>query len=964
VRLRSLLVPPFVIAALALTAAPAQASFGFLAGSEGFDASLSEEDGSPDTKAGTHPYAMHVHLAFKKAGSFTDGDLRDLHLAMPPGLLLNPTAVDECSVLAFHTHRVSPYEESLSGESCPDKTQVGVVKVHSSYGGGETRSFGVFSLLAPHGAPAALGASPFGVPIVLIPHIAEEDASLTFDLKDFPQGLDVYAIDLTLWGTPWVLAHDDERGNCLNESEPAAPHGAFAAPPGPGGKPPFQAGTCTVTNPEDELEKAYLTLPTSCGAQVLFRARAGSWQESGEVQASALAHDEEGHPLSFTDCKETLASAKAQLTTESAATASGLVFTLDVNDGGGILNPRGIARPPIRTATVALPEGLTINPSLGAGLGTCSEADFARESLATPPGAGCPNPSKVGDVLLEGLLGLPEPVQGSLYIAKPYQNPYKTLLALYIVVSDPARGLFAKSVGKIDADPHTGRLFATFEELPRLLYTHFILTMREGQRAVMISPGTCGSYPTHLSLTPWSEPGAHAEDTSIFNISHGEGGGPCPTGALRPFHPGLEAGSINPQAGAYTPFYLHMTRTDAEQEITSYSATFPPGLTGRLAGVPYCPEAAIEAAKAKTGSEELEHPSCPASSSIGRTLAGYGVGGVLAYAPGALYLAGPWHGAPLSTVAIDSALVGPFDLGVVVVRSAIRIDPRTAQASIDSAGSDPIPHILQGIPIHLRDVRVYVDRPSFTLNPTDCDPLVSLSTLSGAGTDVFSTADDVPASSADRYQAFNCSALGFKPRFAMKLKGTTRRGGFPSLRAVYVPRAGDANIGRATVALPHTEFLAQGHIREICSLRRFAAEACPPSSVYGKAKAETPLLSEPLQGNVYLRSNGGAHNLPDLVVALHGDGGIAIDLVGRIDSTKAGGMRAGFEVLPDAPVTRFTLALQGGKKGLLENSADLCAAPSYAGARFIAQDNATEALRVKMANDCGAKGAHHKRRKR
>jgi hypothetical protein len=312
---------------------------------------------------------------------------------------------------------------------------------------------------------------------------------------------------------------------------------------------------------------------------------------------------------------------------------------------------------------------------------------------------------------------------------------------------------------------------------------------------------------------------------------------------------------------------------------------------------------------------------------------GYGLGGVLTYAPGRLYLTGPYHGAPLSITAVDSALVGPFDLGVIIVRSAIEIDPRTAQVSIDSAASDPIPHIREGIPLHLRDIRVYISRPGFTLNPTSCEPFTASSTLTGSSPP-FTNPKDTSAA------------------LRLKLLGGSRRGASPGLRATVTERPGDANIGAAIVALPPSEFLAQGHIREICSLHQFAAETCPPSSIYGHAAAFTPLLAEPLRGPVYLRSSVNGKGLPNMVAALRGDGGIAIDIVGRVDSTKAGGLRGSFEGLPDAPASKFVLTLQGGRKGLLENLANLCAATSFATAQFVGQNNKAQTLKVPIGADC------------
>jgi hypothetical protein len=371
-----------------------------------------------------------------------------------------------------------------------------------------------------------------------------------------------------------------------------------------------------------------------------------------------------------------------------------------------------------------------------------------------------------------------------------------------------------------------------------------------------------------------------------------------------------------------------MFRSDAEQEITHFSIKLPPGITGKLAGIPFCSDAAIAQAEARTGAlgghEELASPSCPAASEVGRSLVGAGVGPAQASAPGKVYLAGPYHGSALSIAAITAGVVGPFDIGTVVVREGLKINPETAEVFIDATGSDPIPHIIKGIPVHLRDVRAYVDRPDFVLNPTSCERTSTASTLLGSGLDFASEADDNPITVTSPFQAADCAALGFKPKLNLRLKGATKRGGHPSLRAVLRPRAKDANTSRASVQLPHSEFLDQGHIRTVCTRVQFKAgagngSACPKGSIYGHARAFTPLLSEPLEGPVILRSS--EHPLPDLVLAVSGL--IDFNAIGRIDSVK-GGIRSTFDFIPDAPISRVVLTMQGGKKGLLENSTNLC----------------------------------------
>ena len=930
------------VAGAAWLPATAQASFGI----SNFKVEAQEHDGTPDTQAGSHPYEMTTTVNFKLSGEspvppggpFTEGDLRDLHLELPPGLIEDPGAVPKCSQAAFNTPRESPFEESQSGESCPEATQIGVVAVHTSYGGSSTRTFGVFNLQPPPGSPSQFGFAPYGDPITLTPHVrqAEGEYGLTLNLSDFSQRLDLYGFQLTIWGAPWNLTHNTERGNCLNEAEPENPY-----------------AKCSVGRPTSHSPKAYLTLPTACTGPLSATLSANSWQEAAFVsdvsEIPALSGCELVNPA-FSEL------ATAEPTDRSASTSSGLDFNLELPPEG-FAEPGALAPSQVKRAVLTLPEGMTLNPSVADGLGVCTTAQYEAENAFTPPGGGCPNASKIGDVTVQTPL-FETTVRGSLFLAQPYRNPTGSLIALYVVAKSPERGIIVKVAGKVEANSTTGQLTTTFEDLPQLPYTRFTVHMREGHRAPLVTPATCGLYSTQTDLTPWPDPTTVRHDGSSFQIEHGIGGGNCPSGTP-PFAPAAQGGTLNANAGSYTPFYLHLTRTDGEQEITSYSAKLPPGLLGKIAGIPYCPEADIEAAKQMSGVAEEEHPSCPAASEIGHTTAGYGVGGVLAYAPGKLYLAGPYHGSSFSVVAIDSATVGPFDLGVIVVRSAIEVNPRNAQVSIDSSGSDPIPHIRDGIPIHLRDIRVYISRPQTTINPTSCEPFSLTSTLTGSSAP-FTDPVTATASATDPFHVLFCSSLPFAPKFAMKLKGGTRRGDFPTLQATVTPHPGDANIGSAAVTLPPSLFLEQAHIRRPCTETELQAEACSPEAVYGQASATTPLLGEPMTGPVYLVTGPG-HVLPDVVAVLHAQG-IRIVVDGRIDKNR-GGIRATFEGLPDAPVSSFQMTINGGRKGILVDSANLCAAPQIATASFIGQNNTGEALRPKIAVRCPKhrKGRHHHR---
>jgi hypothetical protein len=931
------------LAMVPLAAPPARASFGFAPGATGFSVSATVENGEPATLAGSHPFALTTKVAFNLDPSgFPEADLRDLYLELPPGLIENPTATPQCSQADFNTPRTSPYETSRSGESCPEGTQIGVVGIKSQAG---TRYFGVFSLAPAPGHPSRFGFNAYGAPVSFAPQVrqAEGEYGITWVSHDFTQLFDTGAMELTLWGSPWANGHNGQRGNCLNEANPAAPYAACPVP----------------VLQQIHSPRAYLTLPTSCAASLAFKAASDSWTQPGgylpngepdlgqvawkaaELQSPALTGCEQ---LNFFPLASIVPS------TEFVSSPTGLSLRLETSQGG-LVGPTGRLSPQIKEAVISLPEGVTINPSVGAGLGACTPAQFATESISSLPGQGCPNPSKIGVVTLETPL-VEGALKGSLFIATPFANPFGSPYALYFVAKSPERGFIVKVAGKLDADPRTGQLVATFHKLPQLPYSNLKIEFREGQRAPLVSPAACGTYVSRIALSPWSNPEAFSNSNSNFNINKGiAAGGACPSGGA-PFSPRAAAGTLNSNAGSYTSFYLHLTRTDAEQEITSYSATLPPGLLGSIAGVPFCPDAAIEAARSKTGAAELQDPSCPATSEIGRTYTGYGAGLAPAYAPGRFYLAGPYHGAPLSVVAINSAIVGPFDLGTVVIRSAIAVDPKSAQVTIDSSASDPIPHIFSGIPLRLRDVRVYMDRPDFMVNPTSCAPFSITSTLTGSDAP-FSNPKDIAASATVPYQSSNCSSLRFAPGLALSISGPTRRGGYPQLKAVVTPRPGDANIAAATVTLPPSLFLAQNHIRNICTRTQFQAEACPPESVIGAARAETPLMSEPLEGPVYLRSS--SNPLPDVVAVLEGRG-VRIVLEGRIDSHR-GGIRGTFEGLPDAPVTRFAMTIFGGRKhGVLVNSDELCRSGSLGMARLVGQNNGVEALAPQLSVKCRKHG--------
>jgi hypothetical protein len=942
-----------LLTALAISAASliclsgqAQAAFGLREA----DVMFTEADGSPATQAGSHPFAFTTSLAVNtevtSEGEITEGAIKDLEVTQIPGLVGSRTAVPQCSSDEFNLR--------IEGRpSCPDTTAVGVAAVKAGFGalplGSNTYlHVAVYNLAPPPGMAARLGFVALNVPVSIDVKVNPQPPhNLVASLSDTPQGLLFYSSQLTIWGVPASSAHDKLRGGCVGEPTEATEEA-------------ISLGSCPV----DATESAFLTMPRACAGPLEASFRADAWQEPGVFTEPlvAVTHDasEPPVPQGMTGCPKLLfdPTVSAKPTSSAANSPSGLGFSLDVKDEG-LTSPTGIAKSDIRKTVVTLPEGFTTNPALAEGLMGCSEADLAREGPLSAPGAGCPNASKIGTAEVETPL-LERAVKGSLFIAQPYENPFGSLLALYLVLQNQELGISIKQPLEVKTDPQTGRITTVADELPQLPFAHFRLHFREGARSPLATPPGCGSYAAEATLYPWSG-GGPATASSAFELITGPGSGPCPSAGPPPFEPGLVAGSLNNAAGRFSPFYIRLSRSDSEQEITRFSIKLPPGVTGKLAGIPFCSDAAIAGAEARErrphgGQEEIGNPSCSAASEIGRTLVGAGVGPVLAYAPGKVYLAGPYHGSQLSIVAITAAKVGPFDLGTVVVREALRIDPETAEVSVDATGSDPLPHIVRGIPVHLRTIKVFVERPEFTLNPTSCEPSSTAATVLGAGLDFSSEADDQPVTATSRFQAADCASLGFKPRLSIHLRGQTRRGGNPALRAVLRPRTGDANPTRISVALPHSEFLDQGHIGTVCTRVQFKAGAgngteCPAASIYGHARAWTPLFSEPLEGPIFLRSS--EHLLPDLVLALHGL--VDIDTVGRIDSVH-GGIRNTFDFVPDAPISKVVVSFAGGKKGLLENSTNICRGSHQATVKMKGHNGRQHNFRTPMEAKCGRKG--------
>ncbi len=951
----------------ALGAGQANAAYGL----HNFDVTFTNQDGSPATLAGSHPFAATASFEVNNTelGPFDwvlDGQIKNLSTELPPGLIGDATAVPKCSTADFLAFDVVPDAGPIP--KCPLNSAVGIAWaafIGPKDAAGVYNGFPLFNLEPPPGVPVELGFNLLNVLVTVEFGVKEDgDHNLVAKAINFPQTIPIFAGAVQTWGNPADSAHDQFRGRCLLEN--VQPIGGVALNEGtldfvllPGA-----SSICPSSAPP----RPFATLPGSCTGPATVAYESESWESPGTwVGGSILTHDlaTPPNPEGFTGCGKLgfFPTIESQATTDSAETGTGMDFNVDFHDEG-LTSSTGRAESQAKKAVVTLPAGMTINPSIGEGLGVCTPADLDRETLGSKPGDGCPNSSKVGTLHLETPI-VDEPVAGSVYLAQQddpatsapgAENPFDSLIALYLVLKNDNLGVNIKLPLKVESDPQTGQLVATLEDIPQLPFSHFNFHFREGQRAPLVSPSACGKYTTEAVFTPWANPSEPVTTTSSFEITEGIGGGLCPPGGVPPFKPGFEAGALNNNAGSFSPFNMRLIRGDGEQDMTKFSSILPPGELGSLAGVDKCSDAAIALAKSKTGRQEQASPSCPANSEIGRTLAGAGVGGALTYVPGKIYLGGPYKGAPLSVLSITPAVAGPFDAGTVAVRLGLDLNPKTAEVEVDGAASDPIPHILKGIVLKLRDLRVYVDRPNFTLNPTSCDESSAKATLFGSYLDVFNSLDDVPVDLSTRYQAANCLNLGFKPRLKLNLKGGAKRGGHPALKALYRPRRGDANLEGLVVRLPRSAFLDQAHIRTICTRVQFAADRCPKAAQYGYIKAWTPLLDEPLEGPVWLRSSN--NKLPDMVFDLHGL--VDVEVATGIDSIR-GGIRATVKSAPDAPISKVELKMQGGKKGLIVNSRSLCAAPSRANAQFSAHNGRRFTASPVMKADCGEKRKATKR---
>jgi hypothetical protein len=908
------------LAMLVLAALAAMAIFGSTSASAVEPGFTNFEVTPSNSQAGGHPDVL-IDLEWRVDDFECEVDClvgRRQYVHWPEGFIGNPHVTPKCTLTEFNTGR------------CPVDSQIGRFILYGLFEEG---------LYVPmynmQTNPKQAGLLGFTAPLLGLPIFLEltsrTDSDYGLEAISSPQiRIPFNHIAVELWGTPADEVHDE-----LRFYTPLIGFGGCAERPGEKGCEPGSPYGSPTFAPSTSPPAPFLQNPTTCGVPL---------EITGEIEYWGGAVDHASYPWpATTGCNQAsfTPTVTAKPTTESTDTATGLDTVLEVPQTQSPVTP---APSEVKSTRVTLPEGFSINPGAADGKVACPESLTA---IGTLDAASCPEHAKIGTLMLN-VSALPAPIPGALYLAEPKPGePYRVLLAASGFATN------VKLLGRAETDPQTGQVSVVFPHLPQSPLQTFDLHIFGSERGLLATPTHCGTFTVDSEFVPWNTALLTRHATSAITIDSGPNGSPCVyPGQARPFAPVQEAGVANNTAGSHATLNVMVKRADGDQNLTGLSVQTPPGIAASLKGVPYCPESALAQLQDPTYSGVVEQaaPACPAASQIGTANTGAGAGSHPLYVPGKVYLAGPYKGAPLSLVTVIPAVSGPYDLGNVAVRATISIDPVTAQVT---TVSDPLPQILEGIPLRTRSILISLDRPDFALNPTNCSAFSVNSSLSGS--------EGGSSEASSHFQVANCSDLPYKPRLSLKLTGGVKRRGHPAITANFTAQPGEANTKRVQVALPKGELLDNAHINAICTRPAFASDSCPAGAQLGTAEATTPLLDAPLKGNVYLRANPN-RELPDMVMDLEGQ--FDIELAGHIDTVKGGALRTTFATVPDAPVSSFTLRLAGGKKGLLVNSKSLCGKkPRRANTRMVGQNGAIVDSKTKLQAACGGK-ARHKRHKR
>ena len=904
-----------------------------------------EAGGATDTQAGSHPFQLTnvTTLNTQTADKENPDRPRSVGLAkeisgeLPPGLLGNPSPFTQCTDAQFSNVTEEPVSGLLLNE-CPNEAAVGVASLtfNNPFGTGfATTDVPLFNMTPRHGEPARFGFKALGIVSAFLDAKVRTggDYGVTITSSDITQAAYLLGVRLTFWGVPGDPRHDEQRGwSCL-----------------------YRLGGCpTTTNQESP---PFLVMPTSCGAPFSATVHAASW-------GSSSIPAEEAEPVTYTlpegiaGCNHLPFEPSLKITPDgtAASTPSGLSADVHVPQAS-VLQPHGLAEAAVKDITVALPEGMRLNPAGADGLEACSEAQVALQSAEE---ASCPNASKIASVAIKTPL-LPNALEGFVYLASPQnfagppqENPFSSLIAMYLVAKDPVSGVLVKLPGQVSLT-ETGQVTASFKDNPELPFEDAELKFFGGDRAPLATPAHCGSYTTSAVFAPWSGNDAVNASADPFKIESGTNGSPCASPLV--FAPSLAAGTTNINAGSFTPLSTTISRPDGNQDIQSVVLHMPAGVSGLLAGVVLCPEAQANAG------------TCGPGSLIGETVVSVGLGGdPFSVTGGKVYLTEKYGSAPFGLSIVNPAKAGPFDLGKVVVRARVDVDPTTAALTVstDPSGAHAIPQYLRGIPLQIKHVNVTVNRPGFTFNPTSCSPM--------AVTGSIGSAEGATAPVSYPFQVTNCASLKFTPKISVTTAAKTSKVNGSSLHfKIAYPKGAMGSqswFNEAKFDLPKQLPARLTTIQKACLASVFEANpsACPAASRIGHAVVHTQVLPVPLEGPVYFVSHGGA-KFPDAVLVLKGYG-VSVNLVGETFISKTGLTSATFRDAPDVPFESIEVTIPSGPFSEFGANLPAKAKGSFCGQKLIMPTffKAQNGLQIKQTTKLAvtgcpkAKKKHHARR--
>jgi hypothetical protein len=942
------------VIALAAGAVPAQAEFGVSMFDGGTFGPPPPGDnpfasGPAYTQAGGHPYEAWTAFELNRVVNDDErfiadgGTLRNVRVDLPPGLIGNPTAVPQCPATRRIAFPIDQTQGTDPDKLCPPASVVGLALITIAEADSQVSHLPalVFNMEPPPGVAARFAFNYFGSQADIEATVrADGEYAVTVRARNAVNITAVLGVRVGLWGDPADPIHDTQR--CLGLGEANIEFGLPPRCDADGDEP----GTPYGPNPFPAHlpHKAFLTLPTSCtppGVGVETKLHVESWDpSSAPADASFISHLPPGYhgeldsdpstwgpPQGPTGCDELPfdPSFSAQPDSVQPDSPSGLRVNLGFPQEG-LDDPEGLATAHLRTARVTLPEGMTINPSAASGLEACTDAQVGFNAVSP---VSCPDASKIATVTATTPV-LEEQLSGAVYIGSQLSDDPESgdMFRIVLALQNVERGIFVKLLGNVRADAQTGRLETTFAGNPQLPVSAISLHFKDGPRAPLAMPLDCGTKTVNASLSSWA--GHLVQRSYSFDM-------PCPPD-LGLFAPSFQAGTTNATGGAFSPFAVRISRPDRQQFMSGLTIEMPPGLIGKLKDVAQCPDA------------QAAEGTCGIESRVGTATVGAGPGTNPFFIDGSVSLTGPYKGAPFGLSTAVRVIAGPFDLGMVVVRQAIFVDPIDAHITVVS---DPLPTIVKGVPVRLRSIAVDINRPGFTLNPTSCGPKQIKATMVSTSGAIHQVTQP--------FQVGDCQALPLRPRLRISLTGRKqlRDGGHPGVRAVLTQGAGQANLRSVQVKLPLSLALDPDRAQsdDLCEFEAGKRVDCPASSIIGRARAITPVLNRPLEGPVYFVKNVRIHprtgrqirTLPTLLIPLKGEVDIHLRAATDVSRNK---LVNTFGTVPDAPVSRFELTLRGGKRGILVVNGNPCRRDRVADALMDGQNGKRADRAVKIGMPC------------